>query len=85
MRPFCGAGVQCNMLQGNNNVPSFTGDVNPVTYNPQPDTKYITIFFTQGVTYEINTKIEITQSIHFIPENTNSVIGIDLGIGFKLP
>ncbi len=84
VRPFCGAGIQCNMLQANNNPPSLT-EVNPIPYNPQPDTKYITILFTQGVTFEINTKIEITQSIHFIPENTNSVIGIDLGIGFKLP
>ena len=60
-------------------------DVAPQNYIPQPETKYITILFTQGVTFEVNTKIQVTQSFHFIPSNTNSVIGIDLGIGYKLP
>ena len=52
---------------------------------PQSDTKYITIVFTQGVTFEVNTKIEVSQSFHFIPENNNTVIGINLGVGYKIP
>lgn len=87
LRPFCGAGFQCNCPNGKNNNPSpLSGmDVNVPYYNSQADTKYITILFTQGVTFEVNTKIEITQSIHFMPENSNNAIGVDLGIGFKIP
>ena len=86
VRPFCGAGLQYCFADGKNNpVTNTCADVTQQYYNPQPDTKYITILFTQGVTFEVNTKIEITQSFHFIPENTNNVIGIDLGIGFKIP
>ena len=57
----------------------------PQNNYPQADTKYITILFTQGVTFEVNTKIELTQSFHFIPTNTTNIIGIDLGIGYKIP
>jgi outer membrane protein W len=87
LRPFCGAGFQCNFFESKNNQPSMQQgmDAMPQYYNPQNDTKYITILFTQGVTFEVNTKIEISQSFHFIPENANNIIGIDLGIGFKIP
>ena len=86
VHPFCGAGLQCCFADGKNNpVTNTSMDVTQQYYNPQPDTKYITILFTQGVTFEVNTKIEITQSFHFIPQNANNVIGIDLGIGFMIP
>ena len=87
LRPFCGAGFQCNFFESKNNQPSMQPGMDAMQqyYNPQNDTKYITILFTQGVTFEVNTKIEISQSFHFIPENTNNIIGIDLGIGFKIP
>jgi len=84
--PFCGAGLQGNFLDNKNATSTSIGmDVAPQNYIPQADTKYITILFTQGVTFEVNTKIELTQSFHFIPANNNSVIGIDLGIGYKIP
>ena len=83
--PFCGAGVQGNMLHNSNSMIG-NGDIDPALLNgPHSDTKYITILFTQGITFEVNTKIELTQSFHFIPDNTNRVIGIDLGIGFNIP
>ena len=84
--PFCGAGLQGNFLDNKNISTAPIGlDVAPQNYIPQTDTKYITILFTQGVTFEVNTKIEVTQSFHFVPASTNSIIGIDLGIGYRIP
>ena len=84
VRPYCGAGVQGNILT--NNIQPTYSDGNATEYpGTQPDTKYITILFTQGVTYEVNTKIQVSQSFHFIPGGPNKVIGIDLGIGYKIP
>ena len=88
IRPFCGAGLQCNLSEHKNNMPIPASGMDVVSqYNtpPQSDTKYITIVFTQGVTFEVNTKIEVSQSFHFIPENNNTVIGINLGVGYKIP
>ncbi len=85
VRPYCGAGIQGNILTSNFNPTPFSDvGVNQYT-NTQQDTKYITILFTQGVTFEVNTKIEVSQSFHFIPGNANKVIGVDLGIGYKIP
>ena len=58
-RPFCGAGFQCNCFSKKNNFSTnnTASDINQQYYNTQPDTKYITILFTQGVTFEVTTKI----------------------------
>lgn len=87
LHPFCGAGFQYNIINKNYSSPSPIGmtDAMSQNYIPQNDTKYITILFTQGVTYEVNTKIQVTQSFHFIPQNTSNIIGIDLGIGYNIP
>jgi outer membrane protein W len=85
VRPYCGAGLQGNILTNTGSPAPFTDGLPTEYYNTQPDTKYITILFTQGVTFEVNTKIEVNQSFHFIPGSTNKVIGIDLGIGYKIP
>ena len=88
IRPFCGAGLQCNLSDHKSNPPITTSGMDVIPqYNtpPQSDTKYITSLFTQGVTFEVNTKIEVSQSFHFIPENNNTVIGINLGVGYKIP
>lgn len=84
VRPYCGAGLQGNLFF-NNNQALLSDGPNEYSNTPQPDTKYITILFTQGVTFEVNTKIEVNQSFHFIPGSTTKVIGIDLGIGYKIP
>ena len=86
--PFCGAGIQGNFFNNKNDFstsPIGMDVATPQNNYPQADTKYITILFTQGVTFEVNTKIELTQSFHFIPTNTTNIIGIDLGIGYKIP
>ena len=86
LRPFCGAGLQYNLYINPNTISPFpVGDVAPATSDAQTGTKYISILFTQGVTFEVNTKIQITQSFHFIPNNNNKMLGIDLGIGYTIP
>jgi outer membrane protein W len=85
VRPYCGAGLQYNFNANGNAISPFTTD-SRTEHVPQTGNKYISIIFTQGITFEINTKIQITQSFHFIPDNNNNkTFGIDLGIGFTLP
>jgi len=85
LQPFLGAGLQYNFSPINNNSSTVKSDKNYTASSfPESGTKYIRIIFTQGITYEVNTKIQITQSFHFIP-NTNKIIGIDLGLGYTLP
>ena len=82
LHPYCGTGIVC----GCNNPYTNTRNSSDAPIAPnQSDTKYISILFTQGVTFEINTKIEISQSFHFIPGNETRTLGIDLGIGYKIP
>ena len=86
LRPYCGAGMMgCITANNRNQIPLLRGDGRTEQYIPQPDTKYITILFTQGVTFEINTKIQVSQAIHFIPGYNNKVIGIDMGVGYTFP
>ena len=85
LKPFFGAGFQYQYnLSGANNPSSFP-DIRNYTTPIQPGTKYVNILFTQGVTFEINTKIQISESIHFVPGSSDRMIGIDLGLGYKLP
>jgi outer membrane protein W len=84
IRPYIGGGLQYNFNTNGNNITPFHADTRN-DYTDQTGTKYISILFTQGITFEINTKIQINQSFHFVPGGTNKTIGIDLGIGFNLP
>lgn len=86
LRPYCGAGIQYNINISPNTISPFSGDSYPAhsQQNYQSGTKYISILFTQGVTYKINTKIQITQSFHFIPSAIKT-FGLDLGLGFTIP
>ncbi len=83
VQPYIGAGVQYDpgassiTTQSNNN--DYTAKSTNLT-----GTKYISIIFTQGVTYKVSTDIQVIQSFHFIPGN-NRQIGIDLGIGYTIP
>lgn len=85
--PFCGVGLQFNPNLNASFTSPFnsTGDSYPSQGNTMPGTKYISIIFTQGVTYEINTKIQITQSFHFLQNNNDNTLGIDVGVSFSLP
>ena len=79
--PFCGLGLQYNFN------PSSGEQLNRETpfQNTNTGTKYISILFTQGVTYEISTKIDVDESIHFIPGTGSKSLGFNVGVGYKLP
>lgn len=85
LQPYMGAGLQYNFSNKSNTLSPFSGDARKVSNTNNPGgTQYISILFTQGITFEINTKIQVTQSFHFIPD-ANRTFGIDLGIGYTLP
>lgn len=83
LRPFFGAGLQYNQNLGNNSFTPSRFDEHTTTTDQ--GTKYVTILFTQGMTYEVSTKIQVTQSFHFIPVGTDKTLGIDIGVGFTIP
>ncbi len=58
---------------------------NNEAFTSYPGTKYISILFTQGITFEINTKIHLTESIHFLSSEGRNTFGVSFGIGFYLP
>ena len=87
VHPFCGAGLQCeySIRQGNAIIPTNDSRNVQQISTLLPGKMYVNLLFTQGVMFEINTKIRITESIHFVPGNSDRSIGIDLGLGYRLP
>jgi hypothetical protein len=79
---YFGAGVQCNINSASNPLPNFNCHTNP-DYRAITGTKYINLVITQGITFQINARIRLNQSFHFIP-GADTVIGFDLGIGYKI-
>ena len=84
VQPFCGIGLQCNCHPFNPNI-TLGNEGTTANENVQSGTKYISIMFVQGVTYEINTRIQVTQSFHFLPETNGKTMGIGFGIGYTIP
>ncbi len=84
VKAFVGAGVQYTM-------PVNTPQTTPTNkeyiakYSPNDGNNYISVVYTQGIIIEVNTKIQITQSFHFIDAGQEKRIGLNLGIGFKIP
>lgn len=83
VQPYIGAGVQYDPSASSITAQSNNNDY-PATGANLTGTKYISIIFTQGVTYKVSTDIQLIQSFHFIPGNERQ-IGIDLGIGYTIP
>lgn len=82
LRPYFGAGVQYNI--NNNSLSKITerdAINNPLLSN---EVKYLNIIFTQGLIYDVTPDLQITQSIHILPENGIKPIGINLGIGYRI-
>lgn len=77
LHPYFGAGVQYNLTTRN------SGDA---TLDPALVTrlKYLNIIFTQGLIYDITPDLQITQSIHVVPQNGMKPIGVNLGIGYRI-
>lgn len=82
LQPYCGVGFQYNNNPFNASLSAPTD--NNSADNAQSGTKYISVIFAQGMTFEINTKIQITQSFHFIPEGAEKTIGFGFGIGYMI-
>ena len=82
IRPFVGIGAIYNLDFFNNNN-EHKSDYNTIA--DEPGLKYINIVFTQGIIFEVNTKIHITQSFHFIPNSNLKTLGLSLGVEFTLP
>ena len=82
LHAYCGAGVQYNLNTGAGNFPPFNASINPDS-RAVAGTKYINVLITQGITFQINTRIQLTQSFHFIP-GKDTAIGFDLGVGYDI-
>ena len=84
LQPYCGTGFVYN--SENLNQSQFTKtDITRVENSDNSGHKTISIVFTQGISYEVNTKIQVNQSFHFITGTQNQTFGFDLGIGYKFP
>lgn len=79
---YCGAGVQYNLLNRNNNNSPFTSDINVDRRAPLAGTKYLSVLITQGITFQINTKIQLSESFRFSAGDTAKTIGFDIGVGY---
>ncbi len=81
VQPFVGAGILWH--------PTVVG--NPTTlqnneaFIAYPGTKYISLLFTQGISFEVNPKIHLTETLHFINSSGGNNFGMSFGISFYLP
>lgn len=84
LQPYIGAGVQYDINMPAKHQPNYVAKQDNNEYPPTDNgTKYISIIFTQGVTYKINTKIQLRQSFHFIP-GADKTLGLDIGVGYTI-
>jgi hypothetical protein len=81
VQPYFGAGTIIYSDVKNSLSLIENGEIKPA---PQ-GTRYISVMFTQGIIFEINPKIQVSESLHFINEGGKNSVGINFGIGFKLP
>jgi hypothetical protein len=79
LRPYIGTGVQ---FYNGNSSPN-TAIVND-EMGISNGLKYINIIFTQGLIYDITPDLQISQSIHIIPDNGIRPIGINIGVGYRI-
>lgn len=79
LRPYIGTGVQ---FYNGNNAPNteIVNDERGISNG----LKYINIIFTQGLIYDITPDLQISQSIHIIPDNGIRPIGINIGVGYRI-
>lgn len=84
VKAFVGAGIQYTMPVNKPQVAATPTEYLP-KYSPDNGNHYVSVVFTQGIVIEVNTKIQITQSFHFIDAGQEKRIGLNLGIDFKIP
>ncbi len=78
LRPYIGTGIQFY------NNTSGSEDIANADTRMSNGLKYINIIFTQGLIYDITPDLQITQSIHIIPDNGIRPIGINIGVGYRI-
>lgn len=84
LRPYIGTGIQFyNHNNPNSNIARNEDVVNDET-RISNGLKYINIIFTQGLIYDITPDLQISQSIHIIPDNGIRPIGINIGVGYRI-
>ena len=81
LQPYIGMGAMLN--PNTKNTMTLTDDAG--NYTSYPGTQYISILFTQGVTFEVNPHIHLTQSLHLFNVGGRAAIGLNFGIGFYIP
>ncbi|GAA4465078.1 hypothetical protein GCM10023093_16650 [Nemorincola caseinilytica] len=89
LRPYFGAGVQyTQQVISANGIPAEPGSKDAVSseYNNRTlsNLRYMNIIFTQGIIYDINPDLQISQSLHIAPENGIKPIGINIGVGYRI-
>lgn len=83
LHPYFGAGVQYMF----GDLPGVTGAGDAGYLNNRSvsnNLKYLNIIFTQGLIYDITPNLQITQSIHILPEYGIRPVGINFGVGYRL-
>lgn len=86
VKPYIGAGVQYNVYQEKYSEYDFYEGLAKKITSTKTYSPYASFVITQGVTYDISPRIQIKESIHFLPQintHTNSTVGVSVGIGFK--
>ncbi len=80
---YTGAGAQFNFLLDNDDNTEFSSALHADPVNAT-GTRYISVLFKQGMTFQINTKIQLNQSLHFIPGNAEKTLGLDFGVDYRI-
>lgn len=85
LQPYLGLGaVYANESMTTYSTTAFTDGAKINSTNKKQ--AYASVAVTQGMVYRVSPKIEIKESIHFIPKSKNcqNNISLDLGVGYKL-
>lgn len=81
LHPYFGMGVQYNYQPGSIATNSKDVIVDPTIANRL---RYLNIIFTEGLIYDVTPDLQITQSIHVIPQNGTRQVGLNVGIGYRI-
>lgn len=87
LRPYFGAGVQyTQQVISANGEATISKDGNDYYNRSLSNTlKYMNIIFTQGIIYDINPDLQVSQSLHIMPEASGfKPIGINIGVGYRI-
>lgn len=87
LKPFVGTGASYNVYQEKYSEFNFADGAAKDVITTHTRTPFVCFTVTQGVTYDITPRVQVKESIHFIPRNAHNnvnLLGIDVGVGIKL-